>query len=215
MRWIMGVGALALALAVTAGCKQQCFIHECDNNHYRDLMPLDLECKPVSIQPTQVAAGPPPATVLDPDRAPRYISLAECIAIALERGNVGEGNPNSLQSVQGIQNPGSGSDNIRVIALNPAITATFIDLSLSKFDAVWNSAITWNNTDRPVGTPLDTFQAGTTNVPAIEQLEANFQMGIAKPLPTGGVAGITFTTDYQLTNLPARVNPSYRPALQF
>ena len=41
--------------------------------------------------------------------------------------------------------------------------------------------------------------------------------GIIKPLPTGGVAGITFRTDYQLHQPAGRrvVNPAYRPRLQF
>src|SRR5262249_32770093 len=36
-----------------------------------------------------------------------------------------------------------------------------------------------------------------------------------KPFPTGGTAGITFNTQSQFTNLPARVNPSYTPSLTF
>ncbi|HXG12498.1 MAG TPA: TolC family protein [Gemmataceae bacterium] len=218
MRWITGVGALALALAMVAGCKQQCFIHECDYDHYRELMPAWLECQPASILPTEVAPSPPPATIFDPDRPPRYISLAECIAIALERGNTGENNPNSLLSLPALRFAGgtvNGSDNIRVLALAPARAGAAIDLALSKFDAQWITSMVWNNVDRPVGTPLDTFQAGATGVGAIEQQEASLATGLVKPLPTGGLAGITFTTDYQLTNLPARVNPSYRPALQF
>jgi outer membrane protein TolC len=213
MRWIIGVGVLALVLAVAAGCKQQIFLHECDYDHYRDLMPLSLETKPYSIMPTDVVVCPTPTTVDDPDRPARYISLAECLAIALERGNVGEGSPNTLLQRGAIQQ--NASDNIRVLAIQPAITAAGIDLSLSKFDTSWNTSVSWNNVDRPVGTPLDTFQTGASGLNAIAQSAANFTTGFAKPLPTGGVAGITFATDYEFTNLPARVNPAYRPALQF
>src|SRR5262249_7286736 len=45
--------------------------------------------------------------------------------------------------------------------------------------------------------------------------DAAITSGLVKPLPTGGVAGITFRTDYQLSNLQPRVNPSYRPSVQF
>src|SRR5262245_12293196 len=169
MRWITVVGGLALALMVTAGCKQQCFMAECDFNHYKDIMPLALENKPYSILPPGPVYEPAPTTVDDPDRPIRYLSLAEAIAIALERGKVGEGNPNSLVTLGAAQNS-LAADNIRVLALQPAITGAVVDLSLSKFDTVWNTSLTWNNTDRPVGTPLDTFQAqNVTN--AIETMD--------------------------------------------
>ena len=44
-----------------------------------------------------------------------------------------------------------------------------------------------------------------------------FKARCLKPLPTGGVAGITFSTVYtNLTAPPAGiVNPAYRPTLQF
>ena len=38
---------------------------------------------------------------------------------------------------------------------------------------------------------------------------------LLKPLPTGGVAGITFNTNYNLSNLQQRVNPAYQPNLSF
>src|SRR5437763_503631 len=49
---------------------------------------------------------------------------------------------------------------------------------------------------------------------------ASFFPTIAQPLPTGGVAGITFSTDYQyLSNPPlgefSVLNPSYVPRLTF
>src|SRR5690606_21915841 len=77
------------------------------------------------------------------------------------------------------------------------------------------SAISWNATDQPIGTPLQTFQAGQGGLTSINQTDATGSIGIFKPLPAGGTAGITFSVPYQFTNLPARVNPSYRPSLQF
>ena len=57
------------------------------------------------------------------------------------------------------------NDAIRVLRLDPAIVGAGIESALSKFDAVWSSSATWNTTDRPVGTSLDTFQAaGQVNV---------------------------------------------------
>src|SRR5262249_14906816 len=114
-----------------------------------------------------------------------------------------------------VQGP-SVTGNIRAFAIDPAVAGLEIDRALTRFDAVWTSSMNWNTTDRPVGTPLDTFQAGqNTGLNAIKTEAATFQNGIIKPLPSGGVAGITFTTQYQFTNLPSRVNPSYQPALQF
>jgi len=59
---------------------------------------------------------------------------------------------------------------------------------------------------------LVSYASGLT---AIVQQQAQFQSGIYKPLPTGGVAGITFTAPYTFTNLPARINPNYQPSVQF
>src|SRR6516225_7861806 len=105
------------------------------------------------------------------------------------------------------------AQNIRVFDIDQAIAGAEIERALSRFDAVWTSSMNWNTTDRPVGTPLDTFQAGNA-INSIRTEAATFQTGIIKPLPTGGVAGITFAVPYQLTNLPSRVNPSYQPSLQ-
>src|SRR5438309_320963 len=129
MRWKhFGVG-LALILAGMVGCKQQCFLTECDYNHYRDLtLGARLDCDATaSIQPT-VATVPSPSTVLDPERKIRYLSLAEVIAIALEQGRVGDQDPTgiTLTSLINIGIPAS-SDTIRVLALDPAVSATDIE----------------------------------------------------------------------------------------
>src|SRR5262245_13591931 len=92
MRWIAVIAGLALLMAVTAGCKQPLFMTECDYEHYRKLaggIPPDLDSNPTAAsQPGLVAVVHKPATVLDPDREPRYISLQESIAIALEQGDL-------------------------------------------------------------------------------------------------------------------------------
>ena len=36
---------------------------------------------------------------------------------------------------------------------------TNIELSLSKFDAIWSTSLTWNTTDRPIATAQDVGRA--------------------------------------------------------
>lgn len=211
MRWKhVGVG-LALILAGALGCKQQCFLTECDYEHYCNIgLTKRLECDPtVSIQPATLTV-PTPATVLDPERKPRYLSLAEAIALALEQGRVGDQDPTgiTLTSLINIGIPAS-SDTIRVLALDPAISANDIEASLSKFDAQWTTAMSWTTTDEPLN-GLNQFNTGNS---------AQFQTSLLKPLPTGGVAGITFSTQYQQLAHPPTgftlLNPDYTPRLQF
>ena len=98
----------------------------------------------------------------------RYISLAEAISIALEQGTVGNqtyantvsGSDTYLDSEVTFSGRGSFTDAIRVFAIDPAATGANIDLSLSKFDAVFNTSLSWNVTDQPVATSAQTFQAG-------------------------------------------------------
>lgn len=227
MRWKSTVGGLAIVLAITAGCKQRCFLTQEDYLYCQDQVMAHLETKPdLSTQPT-IPPVKTPTTILDPEREIRHISLAESIALAMEQGREGNFNvPNSvggfpvdsyLSDTLNLTNvfAGFGSRSIRVFSLDPAVTGTQIELALSKFDAVYGASMNWRNTDRPVGTSLESFQAGGAGISAIEQAEARFVTGIVKPLHTGGLAGITFATDYSFTNLPARVNPAYRPQLQF
>jgi outer membrane protein TolC len=234
MRWITVVAGLALAagLALTAGCKQQCFLTECDYNHYHELgIPLGLECDPsAGSQPGLVSQIGRPATVLDPEREIRYISLAEAISIALEHGTVNGFQGPAVFTSDGGRGPTvndvlvsftgaglTGTDAIRVLALDPAVIGANIESALSKFDARFTSSMTWTTTEQPIGTPTTGVQAlGQQGLQSINTQAAAFNASIIKPLPTGGVAGITWTTDYQLTNSPlARVNPSYTPTLQF
>lgn len=215
MRWKAVVIGLVLISAIGVGCKQQCFITECDYHHYKEIGLLpELECRPAQCLPPEWNNAPTPATILDPDREPRFLSLAETIAIALEQGNVtGSGSSDTLVSLQG-RNVG-GDDSIRVFALDPAILATDIESALSRFDVRWDTSMSWSKVDRPIGNALDTFQAVGRNIQATNTDNANFQTALAKPLPTGGVAGITFSTQFERTNLNALVNPSYRPTLTF
>jgi outer membrane protein TolC len=226
MRWKKFVGGLALSLTAVTGCKQPVFMTEADYQVTQTIdLPKDIGTNPLygSVQPDVTGRlVAKPADVFDPERPPRYLSLSEAIALALENGTVGQGfgtgltndiiaTPTALNRASVGRN---GSDSIRVLALEPAASASNIEAALSKFDAHWITSMTWNTTDRPVGTALDQFQAqGQTN--AIRTQAAEFTSTLLKPLPTGGVAGITFDNQYQFTNLPARVNPSYTPSLTF
>jgi outer membrane protein TolC len=196
------------------------FISESDYHHYRNVglkgqLPDDLESNPqASIVPAS-SNTPAPPTVENPDRKLRYISLAECIAIALEMGNTGSTN---------LQFPGSGNDalitfngrfvgpidSIRVLSLDPAITGADIESALSKFDAQFISSMTWSKRDDAIQNALSNLQNGDI---------ANLDLGIYKPLPTGGLAGISYTTDYSKLGSPpaqfAVINPSYRPRVTF
>src|SRR5262249_4418226 len=149
----------------------------------------------------------------NPEREVRYLSLAEAFALAMEKGTVGQGFNGTvddalLANVGDLAQP-LDRQSIRVLALEPALYGTNIDAALSKFDSRWGRTMPRQNTDRPVGTALDAFQAGNRALNAIQTTDASFRTVLVKPLPTGGVAGITFNTDYSFTNLPARVNPSY------
>ena len=211
------IGAF-FGLTVLVGCQQHHFQTESEFRHYRAAS-LD------GAKPGEDQAGPASGklpqtevrTVLSPDAPKREITLAECFALALENGRTGEffdregGRRSSLLGIRRGASPSDATDSMRVFAYDPAIVAADIEQSLSKFDAFLQSSIAWQKTDRPVGTALDTFFAN--NRQAIEQDIASFQTVLLKPLPTGGLAGITFNTDYELNNLGSRVNPSYRPSV--
>lgn len=226
--WKAVLTGLMLSVAGVLGCKQQCFLHECDYDHYRGVgLTAALEGDPsVSTILPKAAHVPPPMTVRDTDRPIRYLSLYEAIALALEYGNVG--NP-SVVSGAGFANDNlvsftgrgvAGSDSIRVLALDPAIVGADIEAALAKFDTRWTTSMTWRRQDIPVASLIDQF----TNADY-----ATFQTGLLKPLPTGGVAGITWITEYTFVTDPPvnvalpgggminflTVNPQYRPRLQF
>ncbi|MFO0875796.1 MAG: TolC family protein [Gemmataceae bacterium] len=132
-------------------------------------------------------------TVLNPDAPMRSITLYECIALALEKGR-------------------AGNTALRVLAYDPAIVGTTIEQSLSRFDAIWQSSMIWNTTNEPVGLAS---QAILTRSPDFNVQAATLDSRLLKPLPTGGVAGITFRTDYQYSDLDSPVNPAYQPRLNF
>lgn len=208
-------------ITLSFGCQQQLFMEPADRERAFNggLDTNRLENYPHDpIAPSIVDKGTPPATVLDPSRPARNLTLKECIAIALEQGNIG---------VQGgVQNAGldqltavsfggrtlQGSDTIRALVLDPAIVGADIEKALSKFDTRWITSLAWNNQDQAVLNLQQSFSNGDS---------ASFNTTFAKPLPTGGLAGISFSTNYQkLANPPTNqgfvtLATSYTPRLQF
>jgi len=166
------------------------------------------------------------STVLHPEAERHEISLQECIALALEKGRV-------------------GGTSIRVLAYEPAISYTTIEESLSRFDTRWFTSMGWSSVDERAGNTFASIPLGLvpTIVPSASGLgvatgvgaagvgttgallgfdnisAASFETKLEKLLPTGGVAGITFSTDYTLVNQPpvdpGTLNPTYLPRLTF
>ena len=214
--------SVALLIAV-GGCRFRCSSLEAESNNVvqsLELSTLEKTPGPITEPVTNVADMPAPATVANPEGEKRYLGLAECIALALEHGTVG---------VASAQNPGqandglvafsgrgtTGTDSVRVLALDPARAAVDVEAALSRFDARWLSGVNWTTTDTPIATSLEAAQSSGSGVDAIQTQAASVRTGIIKPLPTGGVAGITFRTDYEFSNVPGPVNPAYRPRLNF
>jgi outer membrane protein TolC len=223
MRWKHLVVGLALSVSGVVGCGKEIFIHESDYNHYQTLgLPPKLDTDPGATVTPATLVMAEPSNVHNPERPLRYLSLAEAVSLALENGTTG---------LQTAQNPGfyndnlisfqltsiNGDDSIRVLALDPAIVGPNIESALSKFDAFWTSSMSWTSTDNP---PSGTSIGGNSSFNNGQS--AALSTSLQKPLPTGGVAGITFSTNYQdLTNplafsttIPV-VNPAYTPQVQF
>jgi outer membrane protein TolC len=215
MRWTAILGLISLG-AVLPGCTQQCFISEYDYKQYDHLMPEHMERRAdAGLPPTDIRAQKP-HTVDRLAQERRYLSLNEAISYALENGTTGlmtvntPGNLiNDLLSSAQLQVLSSQSDSNRVLSLNPAIAGAQIEADLARFDVGSITNMSWLNKDEPINgfTSLSNGQS------------AHFEQSLVKPLPTGGVAGITFSTDYSLLSQPPSgipvVNPSYTPKLVF
>ena len=221
MSWKTWLLVCALAAAPGLGCHQQTFLIERDYHDagvlaYPPRLPCDAGCE----TGPPPGAVPPPTTVDDTRREVRYLSLREAIAIALENGTVGTQNPalpgfnNDILggfTGTGVQSP----DAIRVLALDPAIRANDIEISLSKFDTLWNTSLTWTHTETPLGTSPTTFAQGGLAIPSVTANTVNFNTQLVKPLPTGGVAGIGFSVVGTHNTPGSAINPAIQPDLRF
>jgi outer membrane protein TolC len=209
-----------LALVPLGGCRQQLFLEPADYQDALKAGPLaQLESSvSESIVPPTIQPGTAPPTVVDPTRPPRYVTLKECVAIALEQGNIGFPPTTNAGSIQDILPSATGrgttgTDTIKAYALDPAIASAEIERSLSKFDARWITSMTWQKVDQALAA---TFQQSLNNGDT-----AAFSSTLAKPLPTGGTAGITYNMNYRnLASPPTNqafgaLPTSYTPQLQF
>jgi outer membrane protein TolC len=158
-------------------------------------------------------------TVASPEYPPRKVSLAECLALALENGRTGEyfdlAGSERRTSVTGSGRailPADASDSIRVFAFDPALLATETEQSLARFDPIWTTDFNWMRTNRLSQelNPLPSDELILKN-----QLDTvGFNSTLLKPLPTGGVAGLFFSDNYSfLPQLSSSqfVNPGYQP----
>ena len=219
-RWTGRILSGLLALAPAVGCKRQVFLEPADYKTALEAGTLGrLEMAPhEAITPPAILPGQSPATVVDPDRPAKYVTLKECVAIALEQGNAGfppNQNPGIvLDNLPTFNGRGtSGTDTIKAFALQPGIAGAEIERSLSKFDARYISSMTWQKVDQA--------QAAQFTQSLNNGDQASLATTLAKPLPTGGVAGISFNTTYRnLSNPPtsgqiSSLPTSYSPQLQF
>jgi outer membrane protein TolC len=224
-RWKLALLGFGLTVVGLAGCKQQLFDRERDRDYSRIQAlkygaPANLDTSvATTIQPGNWNSGALPQTVSDPNRQIRYLTLQEAISIALEQGTTGflsiAANPSGgggqgtgNENVQSGQQ-GTFSDSMRVLAIDPAAAGANIEAALAKFDAHWLSSTTWGKIDNAPLNILNSFQNGDT---------FSLSNGLYKPLPTGGVAGITFNLNYQKSVIAPGagtvfINPAYRPQL--
>ncbi|MSR53046.1 MAG: hypothetical protein EXS09_07110 [Gemmataceae bacterium] len=220
-RWIVS-NLLAAGVAGLSGCTRPLFMTP-ETQHIVSTvgLPADLATNPNIVATPDVSDQKSPPTVLDANREPRYISLQETMAIALERGTRGNASSFLFQNFNqgfsasynddliGFTGQGvGGDDSIRAFALDPAIVAANIDGALSKFDTRFTASMAWQKRDQAVANIFNNFNNGDF---------AAFSAGLIKPLPTGGLSSITFENNYtKLGSVPtgfAVINPSYTPSV--
>jgi outer membrane protein TolC len=219
-RWtarLLAGGVLALAGSGVVGCKHQLFTEPADSPllRRRDIPPQLEEQPHQPIFPASAQVGTTPANVLDLKRAPRFISLKEAIAIAVEQGNTGGQGGTGQDATSNLATNGRNpqTDSVKAFVLDPALAAAEVERSLSKFDARWITSMSWSKQDQATLTLQQSFSNGDS---------AAFSSTLAKPLPTGGVAGITTSVNYQKLSNPPPANTgfvtltsSYSPRVQF
>jgi outer membrane protein TolC len=223
-RWMRWVSCVVLTTG-TVGCVKPLYMTpETQQLANSVSLPADLATNPGAGLVPDSSNDKPPATVNDSTRPPRYITLQEAFALAMERGTVGSQFAGSLTSLaaggrgnlfQDDLTPsfrpiGQGDDAIRAFALDPAIAEADIEGALSKFDARLTSTMNWQKRDQAVANIFNNFNNGDL---------ATFSSALVKPLPTGGITAITLDTSYtKLQSVPAGfsvINPSYTPAVTF
>jgi outer membrane protein TolC len=201
--------ATFFAAGVVSGCSQPIYLREYDDfaKTVSGGLPADLPSNACISEMRTTEFPARPMTVNDLDRKPRYITLSECIAMALENGSVGVQSINSIFNSINIQSQAFtissvindlvtfngvqavGSDSIRVFAIQPAITQTDIEASLSRYDVVMRSIVGFHTVDQ---NPGPSANGVINNGSAGNGQFTDFGVSLEKALPTGGLASITF-----------------------
>jgi outer membrane protein TolC len=224
MRLGLLVTAFVLPALFLAGCQQHRLLTEADLNRYRSQALHGADNCPLEPDTHSALLVTSMSQVLQPEGKHREISLAECLALALENGRTAEffdrtatGRSSVSGSISAARaNISSLSDSIRVFAYDQAIVATEIEESLAKFDVRWQTAAAWNKTDEQQSLQSAVF----TGSPSVQREGAQVQTQLLKPLPSGGLTAITFRTDYDYSSINRNLadrgvaNPSYTPSLE-
>jgi outer membrane protein TolC len=213
----IAAGLITLAGFGLGGCKGKIIQEPADwPEAIPPRIPPTLETQPQeALGPVTTFNGIQPATVVDTDRQLRKMTLKEALAIAIEGGNTGSQGLNGQDSTALPAFTGrgtNGTDTVRAFVMDPAIASAEVERSLSKFDARWISSMVWQKQDQPTLTLQQSFSNGDT---------AALTSTLVKPLPTGGVAGITTSINYLNLSTPptntqfVALNTSYTPRVQF
>src|SRR6187401_1074895 len=139
-RWLQRILGIIAACGLAAGCKQQMFLSkECFTEASATLPAANLDTDfGIGNAPLMSPTKTPP-TVDDPDRPPRYLTLREAIATALENGSVSDQQGgfltglvnDTLVSAAGgftsTQNLNTQIDRVKAIALYPAIAGANLE----------------------------------------------------------------------------------------
>jgi outer membrane protein TolC len=219
------LAALVLPALFLVGCQQHRFMTEADFKNSRILALSPVEDKPCYDEIGSGLDFKHLSTVVYPEGIRREMTLSECLAIALENGRTGElydrgGSGAGLRAgalFAGRSNPSNNSDAIRVFSYDPAFQAAEIEQSLAKFDAFWQTTAVWNRVDQPRSSQAAFFRANS-----LQREQHQFSTELLKPLPFGGLAGITFRVDYDFSSINQSLidqgsgvpNPTYTPVLE-
>jgi outer membrane protein TolC len=214
--WLRKLSIVCVLCGLAAGCKQQLFLNkDCYDDAHSQLLNVLESNGPAPIQPSAIANAPLPADVTNPERKIFNLTLQEALTLAMENGNTG-GSPNTGnqnfddQIVIGapfLNQP----EKLRVLSMGPAIQNNALEVQLARYDPMFGITTSATVTDE-LSQSLQSFQNGQS---------AAFDVGLMKPLPTGGTAGIVWDTTYRYFTQPpvgfGVLNPTYntRLALHF
>jgi outer membrane protein TolC len=229
--WLAGGLASILTLGVLSGCQPTFLEKQVFEGAHAPLPPkLEESHCPITEPITALVKAPP--TVSLPDRLPRYLTLQEALAIALESGTVtGRG----ISNLGLIPAPGGGApsttglgfsassqnDSIRILAFLPAINNAAIEQSVSRFDPVFSTYMIYTNIDSVIGVPNNLGALPDSSIfgsPTSEGgVGTRWGSSLTKAFAGGGVANIGFLVDYRNLNnngvapVPASglLNPQY------